>query len=160
MTLWAGYWRGKEIPEPILTEMPKMKVDKNLKPKQKITRENLDGSVQNTYVYGPEGILNYANAKVVMEGVPAGGKNQWYLSLDNEVQYILKGKATIRYSLEGTFHGEIKTLDIEEGDVYIIPRGARLQWVVDPNEDLVRLCILIPGMPATIRVPGTVEDLE
>ena len=160
MSFWPGYWRTKEVLDPILTEIPIMKVDKNVKPKRKYTRVNLDGSTQSTYGYGPENTLSFVNARIGYEGLPAGAQNFWCFANDTEIQYMLKGKAEIKYSLEGTQHTEIKTMHVEEGDIYIVPRGARLKWNVDPNMDMLRISITIPGSATPQRAGGAIEELE
>ena len=156
--LQQGYWRGKTLPEPVLTEIPKIKVDKNMEPIAKHKRLNLDGTPTYLYVFGPEGNLNYANAYVSMERIAAGSVRQWYFPYDSEFHYILQGKAEMTYSLDGSDHTQLKTMSIEEGDVFIIPRGARIKWKMSDDMDMVRLIILIPGIPAPERKPGTVEQ--
>ena len=101
----------------------------------------------------------FANGMVLYEGVPAGGKNQWCFAADTEVQYILQGKTEIHYSLEGTQHTEIKMTKVEEGDIYMIPRGARLKWNVDATMDMMRISIIIPGMGSPMMAPNSVEKI-
>ena len=157
MSLWSGYWKGKTPLEPILTEIPKKNIYENLKFKPKVKAKTLGGNI---YAYGPETNMRYANATVSMEDFGAGETMYWAFPLDNEVHLILKGKAELTYSLEGTNHTEEKKMTVEEGDVYIIPRGARMTWKVDPSGPLRKLCVTIPGLVVPERRPEAVEELE
>jgi mannose-6-phosphate isomerase-like protein (cupin superfamily) len=157
MSLWAGYWRGKETLDPILSEIPKKNIYQNLLTRPKLKVRTLSGNI---YHYGPEVNMRYANATVSMEDYGAGETFSWFYPMDNEVQIILKGKAEITYSLEGMNHTVEKKMTVEEGDVYIIPRGARLTFKVDTSGPLVHLCVTIPGLATPQRISGSVEELK
>ena len=157
MSLWAGYWKGKTPLDPILTEIPKKNMYENLKYKPKLKIKTVGGNI---YAYGPETNMRYANGTVSMEDFGAGETIFWAFPLDSEVHIVLKGKAKLTYSLVGTNHTEEKTMDLEEGDVYIIPRGARMTWKVDPSGPLRRLCILMPGLVVPERSSSAVEKLD
>lgn len=157
MLLWAGYWKGKTPLDPILFEIPKKNIYENLKFKPKLKVKTVGG---NLYTYGPETNMRYANATVSMEDFGPGETFFWAFPLDNEVHIILKGKADVTYSLEGTNHTEEKKMTIQEGDAYIIPRGARMTWKVDPGGPLVKLCITIPGLVIPERRASAVEELK
>lgn len=61
-----------------------------------------------------------------------------------EVHLIVKGKAEMTYS-EPPLHRENKTVTIEAGDIYLIRRGDRVSWKIDPKEPCRHLCILLPA---------------
>lgn len=157
MTLWPGYWKGKTPLEPILKEIPKRNIYELVKNKPSLKIKTVGG---NLYTYNPEVQMRYANGTVAMEDFGAGETVFWAFPLDNEIHLILKGNAKLTYSLEGTNHTEEKTIDIVEGDVYIIPRGARMTWKVDESGPLVHLCFIIPGLVVPERNSDAVEKLN
>lgn len=157
MSFWAGYWKTTKLAEPILTEIPVRNIYENLKAKPVIKAKTVGGNI---YAYSPEVNIRTVNATVSMEDFGAGETIFWAFPLDSEVHQILKGKAKLTYSLEGTNHTEEKTIDIKEGDVYVIPRGARMTWKVDKSGPLVKLCITIPGLAVPDRKPTAVEKLS
>ena len=157
MNLWPGYWKVKALADPILFEIPKKNMKELLEssPAKKI--KTLSGNI---YAYGPEAGFRYANGAAVMEDFGAGETIFWAFPLDNEVHIILKGKAEVTYSLEGTNHTEEKKMIVEEGDIYLIPRGARMTWRIDPNGPLRKLCIVMPAWGQPERRPEAVEELK
>ena len=150
----AGYWKGKIPLEPILTEIPKMKVDPDMEPQKKV--KTIWG---NLYIF-PQARMAYANGTVSIEDFGAGETITWVFPHDTQVHYILRGKAEVTYTLESTNHTDKKKMIVEEGDVYIIPRGARVTWKVSPGGPLRKMCVYIPGLPEAQLRPEAVEDLR
>ncbi len=79
-----------------------------------------------------------------------------------EVQYVLRGKAKVTYSLGATSHTEQKSMQLQEGDCYIIPAGARVTWKVSPEGPLRRLQIVMPFPEQAFGMlrPEAVENLK
>ncbi|MFC2032651.1 cupin domain-containing protein [Chloroflexota bacterium] len=144
MSLWHGYCfnTADKMPEPVLTEMPFMK----LNPDQEIdiTVKSMSG----TYMVATKNRIRTANGVCGIMDFPAGETFFWFFPHD-EIQYIVKGKAEMTYSLAGTSHTEQKTMSLEPGDCYLIPRGARVTWKVAQEEDLRHLDFVMPGIPPT-----------
>jgi len=157
-SLWPGYWKGKKLLDPILFEIPKRNINELLKAKPKVKVKTVGGDM---YVYDQEKVnMRYANGVVSIEDFGAGETFFWAFPLDSEVHIILKGKAELTYSLEGTNHTEEKKMIVEEGDVYIIPRGARMTWKVDSGGPLRKMCVLMPGLAVSERRAEALEELS
>ena len=151
MCLYAGYYMGKweDMPPPILTEIPKAHYDSCSKLSRQVT--TLTGS----FYYFPETRILSLNGQCSVTEFVAGEPWSWTFQCD-ELHYVLQGKAEMHYSLGGTFHTERKTMHIEEGDIYIIPLGARIEWEIDPNDSPLRvLNVIMPGHPAPHHLPGS-----
>jgi ethanolamine utilization protein EutQ (cupin superfamily) len=78
-----------------------------------------------------------------VEDFRRGEEVEWSFYHD-EVQYILKGKAEITYSLPPVHRRWYKT-SAEEGCVYLIPRGARVKFKVIGDEPYRHLFVVMPG---------------
>jgi hypothetical protein len=78
-----------------------------------------------------------------VEDFRPGDEVEWNFFHD-EVQYILKGKAEITYSLPPIHRKWYKT-SAEEGSVYLIPRGARVKFKVIGNDPYRHLFVVMPG---------------
>ncbi|MFC2031845.1 cupin domain-containing protein [Chloroflexota bacterium] len=137
MTLWPGYYRNKGYLEPVLTEIPKIKIDPDQEPDTFI--ETSTGK----YAIHSKTHINSANGGGGIEDIPAGHTLTWMYPHD-EIHWILKGKAEMTYSLAGTSHTEQKTVNLEPGDIFLIPLGARLTIKVDPSGPLRRLLVSMP----------------
>ncbi|MFC2032467.1 cupin domain-containing protein [Chloroflexota bacterium] len=155
MSLWNGYCFNKadKMADPILTEMPFMKFDPDQEPDVRV--ETLSG----IYLGFRKNVIRSANGSCALEDFLPGETMFWFFPND-EIQYIVKGKAEVTYSLAGTSHTEQKTMMVEPGDCYLIPRGARVTWKVVPGDPLRHLCFLMPGGPPTQRVPCKVTELK
>ncbi|MFC2031843.1 cupin domain-containing protein [Chloroflexota bacterium] len=154
MSLWSGYCFNKadKLPDPVLTEMPFMKFAPDQKPDVRV--ETLSG----VYLGFKKNMIVTANGICGLEDFLPGESIFWFFPND-EIQYIVKGKAEMTYSLAGTSHTEQKTMDLEPGDCYLIPRGARVTWKVAPGDPLRHLAFLMPGTPPTQRAPDKVKEI-
>ena len=95
------------------------------------------------------------------EDFGAGSTVQWDFWYD-EFHYILSGKAELTYSLQYTAYTETKKLTVEAGHLYLIPRGAHMEWKVDPGANLRKICVIMPcppPRPLDAMAPGSVEEL-
>ena len=131
--LWPGWYIGRfnELPDPILDEMPKLNVN---------TYKPETAKVGSTF--------STANCSAEVEEFPAGSTVFWFFDYD-ETHYVLQGEAEMTYSLASTSHAERKTVEIKQGDFYIIPLGARITWKVSPSGPLRLFWITEPGIPAS-----------
>jgi mannose-6-phosphate isomerase-like protein (cupin superfamily) len=125
------------MPERVTTEIPIIKIDPNQPPDQKIK------SVSGNFYPNTDQTMFYEEALVTVEDFGAGEEISWFFP-EPEVQYILKGRAEMTYSLGATSHTETKTVTVQEGDCYIIPAGARCRWKVTPESPLRKFCVLMP----------------
>jgi uncharacterized cupin superfamily protein len=155
MDLWPGYYLGKfdKLQEPILTEIPKMKIDIEHEPDTKI--ETVSG---NFYTHKSP-LIRTANGVCSQEDFGAGETFTWMFPYD-EFHWIVKGSAEMTYSLAGTSHTEQKTVRIKPGDIYLLPTGARVTWKIDPGEPLRHICIVLPGNAASTKAPGKAVDIK
>ena len=154
MSLWPGYCfnKAEKAPEPVLTEIPFMKFDPDQKPDLRVETQS------GTYLAFRKNNIIAANGVCMLEDFLPGETMFWFFPGD-EIQYIVKGRAEMTYSLAGTSHTEQKTVNIEPGDCYLIPMGARVTWKVAPGSVLRHLCFLMPGMPPTQRKPERVKEI-
>ncbi|MFC2032439.1 cupin domain-containing protein [Chloroflexota bacterium] len=154
MSLWPGYYMGKELAEPVLTDIPKVKIyQPEHEPDLKI--ETVSG---NFYPH-LEPAIRTANGSISLEDFGAGEAITWMFPYD-EFHWIIKGKAEMIYSLAGTSHTEQKTVHIEEGDIYLLPLGSRVTWKVDPSGPLRKICVVIPGVARSTKQPDKVHKLK
>lgn len=143
--------------ERILDVLPKIHVDPNDK---FIETQTLRGSwsIHPDLIWKPEGL-------VALEAFPAG-KVTKYTFWHNEVQYIVSGRAELRYVLPITRYSVKKSMNVVPGDAYIIPCGADVEFDVDASGPLVRFCVAMPGppryrpdlMPPEARWPGMMPE--
>ncbi len=154
MCLWAGYFTGKNLPEPVLTEIPKIKIDPSQEPD--IRLQTVSG---NLYLYTTANVLRRANAALVMLGFGVGETVTWMFPYD-EFHWVVKGKAEMTYSLAGTGHTERKKATIQEGDIYLIPRGARITWKVGPDGPVRLVGIIMPASADSARRPEKIHKLK
>jgi mannose-6-phosphate isomerase-like protein (cupin superfamily) len=144
MCVYPGHYLGKweDMPPPILTEIPKAHYDPGATPRVKNT------TLTGTFYSFPETRILSLNGECGVTEFVANEPWQWTFQCD-ELHYVLQGKAEMTYSLGGTFHTERRTLQIEAGDMYIIPLCARIEWKVDPTHGPLRaLNVIMPGHPA------------
>lgn len=120
----------------ILKEMLKIKIDVDSKPSLKVNTLNGNLYFRGESICAPQ-------AWVVMEDFAAGDVVRWNFYYD-EIHYVLAGKATITYSLASTSHTEQKKMIAETGDCYLIPKGASVEWKIDPAGPYRKICVMIP----------------
>lgn len=129
------------MPEYILTEIPKMNINiTDLGPESTIKMPKLG----TTHHFPSFGIYT-ANAIVAFEEFEDGDTIS-FCPMRDVVALVMKGKAEITYSLAGTHYTEVKKMTVEEGEVYVIPIGAQIEWKVAPGSRFRHLCIMMPGM--------------
>ena len=124
--LWPSFYMSslKDMPEPILKEMPKIRI-------------SADGP--------PQGMYN-ANCAAQVEELAPGTELFWFFPKD-EIHHVLKGEADITYSLAGTSHTEKKNAHLTPGDWFIAPAGARITWNVISPGPFRYLWLTMPGVP-------------
>lgn len=126
--------------EAIKNEIPLMNIDKISVGRRQPVRMPIFGTTH----YFPEVGIRTADAVVAFEEFDAGDTVRF--SPDRTIVAIVRqGRAEITYTLSGTHHTEIKKMDVKEGDVYVIPSGAYLEWKVLPGNNYRHLVILVPG---------------
>ena len=141
MSLWPGYHAHKmdEVPDPILTEIPKLNINiADLGPEKKIKMPRFG-----TTHYFPNVGIRTANAIVAFEEFEDGDTVSFCPKLD-VVALVLKGKAEITYYPAGTHYTEEKRTAVEEGDVYLVPNGWYLEWKVVPGSRFRHVCFMMP----------------
>ncbi|MFC2031842.1 cupin domain-containing protein [Chloroflexota bacterium] len=149
MSLWPGYYRGKELAEPALTEIPKIKIDPDQEPDV-----NIKVAAIADFLAPSKFRLVCANGIASVEDFAAGETITWMYPHD-EIHWVIKGKAELTYSLAGTSHTEQKTVTLQEGDIFLIPLGARLTYKVDPSGPLRNVAIAMPfPSPSTMMRKG------
>ena len=117
------------------SDLKVFKVDaKDMKPVEIPTR----GVTLDIAVYNDE-----PGATTGVEDFRPGDEVDWSFYHD-EVQYIVKGKAEITYSLPPLHTKWYKTV-AEEGSIYLIPRGARLKFKVIGKDPYRHLFVVMPG---------------
>lgn len=139
----------------ITTEIPMIHIDPNENPDQKIK------TVSGNFYPNTKETMFWDEALVSIEDFGAGETLSWFFP-EPEVQYIIRGKAEMVYSLGATSHTEQKVVTIQEGDCYIIPAGARLTWKIDSDSPLRKFCVLMPFPQRAFgfRLPEAVEKLS
>lgn len=66
----------------------------------------------------------------------------------DEVHYAISGKAEITYTSPPWHTSDTKrTIVVEKGMTYFIPRGTRWSRKVIGNEPYRHLCVIMPGLP-------------
>ena len=143
------------MPEPITTEIPMIRIDLDQSPSEKI--KTLSGN----FYPNTDQTMAYEEALVTVEDFGAGEEISWFFP-EPEIQYIVKGKAEMTYSLGATSHTETKTVTVQEGDCYILPAAARCHWKVAPESPLRKFCVIMPFPQRAfgMRRPETVEKLR
>lgn len=143
------------MPERISTEIPMIKIDLTQDPDQKIK------TVSGNFYPNTVQTIFWEEALVTVEDFGAGETFSWFFP-EPEVQYILRGKAEMTYSLGATSHTEQKTVTVEEGDCYIIPAAARITWKVSPEGPLRKFAVIMPFPQRAFgqRRPEAVEKLR
>lgn len=124
--LWPGYYAGRmnEFPEPIVREIPKIK----------LTPETHSA------------VYSTANLSGEVEEFGAGDTIFWFFPHD-EMHYVLKGEADLVYTMASTSHTVEKTAHVAAGDFYIVPTGARVTWKVPASEPFKIFWCTMPGIP-------------
>lgn len=137
----------QRFPDGIGDTIPKYKIDPNA-PQTEVT------CLRGTWSHGGGVVVREAVA--MMENFPAGKTTHWVFWYD-EVQYILAGRAELTYTLPTNRFTVEKTMIVEPGDVYVIPKGADIYFKVDPSGPLKKLCVVMPAMerymPGSVRRP-------
>lgn len=82
---------------------------------------------------------------ITIEDFAAGSTFVWTF-WHAEVHYIVSGKAEVTFSLP-PLHQREKTVTINAGDAYLVHRGERVTFKVDPAGPYRHLCILMPAVP-------------
>ena len=121
-----------------LTEIPKARIDPNAPLEYMLELPYHGNFYIGDFVPSPD-------ANVGLQGFPAGEIGIWRF-WHPEVHYVLRGKAEISYSLPA-FHLEKKTMKVEPYDCYVVPRGADLEFKVEPGETLRTLYVGMPKEP-------------
>ena len=136
-------------------EMPKVKIDV----KNKRTLVKMVGG--DLVMFG-DWIRKY-EAAVGLEEVPAGGTYRYTPAFD-EVQYILSGKAKVKYVMPASRYTMVKEMTVEAGDAYVMVKGMEITWEVDPSGPLTRFCVVMPALLrydyARFIAPGSIVELE
>jgi uncharacterized cupin superfamily protein len=147
--------RRISMPERITTEIPIIRINPDQPPNQKIK------SVSGNFYPNTDQTMTYEEALVTMEDFGAGEEISWFFP-EPEIQYILRGKAEMTYSLGATSHTETKKATVQAGDCYIIPAGARCHWKVSPESPLRKFCVIMPFPQRAfgMRKPEAVEKLR
>lgn len=78
---------------------------------------------------------------------PDAPSSDWWTFLYDEVHYALSGKAEITYLSPPWYTSDSKkTIVVQEGDVYLIPKGTRWFRKVIGDKPYRHLCIIMPGL--------------
>ena len=89
------------------------------------------------------------------------GPDIWWSMNHDEVHVVTKGRAEVEYWLAPLMQ-ENKMVIAEVGDVYYLPRGARIRWRVLGDEPFRHLCICYPNpgypVPKAKSVGGGMTD--
>jgi len=94
--------------------------------------------------YFPEAGIRTSEAIVAFEEFDKGDIVRF--SPDRTIVAIVQqGQAEITYTLPGTHHTLVKKMTVAEGDVYVIPSGAYLEWRVGTGSVYRHLVIIVPG---------------
>ncbi|MFC2032438.1 cupin domain-containing protein [Chloroflexota bacterium] len=155
MSLWHGYCFNKadKLPDPILTEIPIVKFDPDQEP-------DIRGESLGSVFYGfTKNRIRTANGSCGPEDYPPGKTMFWFFPTD-QIHYIVKGRGEMTYSLAGTSHTEQKTITLEPGDCYMVPRGSRIAWKVAPGEPLRHFSFQMPGTPPRQRRTDKMTPLK
>lgn len=141
MSLWPGYYFGKmeaQLP-PILDEIPIVRLDTKMEPLSETKSKT--GSF---FLFGKKGSIMKANGFVMLEQFGPGSTITWMYPND-EFHYIIMGKAKVTYTLYATGNTEVKTMDVEEGDFIVTPRGSIVEFKVTSEKPLRRIAGIMPG---------------
>ena len=142
-------------PDYITWEIPILKIDPDEGPDQ--IMNTVDGRI----FVNTKQTMNWQEAHIQTEEIAAGETYYWAFS-ESEVQLILRGKAKMTYSLGSTSHTDQQTIKIEQGDAFIIPRGARVSITADKSGPLRRFCVIMPFFQRAwgYRNPEKMENLK
>ena len=111
-----------------------------------------------TKLYWSGPAIRTPEASVACEDFAAGSTVQWFFDYP-EVQYILSGKAEITYRLAPLYIEE-KTFTAEAGDAYVIPKGAMLEFKVDPSGPFRKFCVIMPGFRPDLYLENLPKELR
>lgn len=95
--------------------------------------------------------IAHPECSAIVEDFFSGETSRWLLT-HPEIHYILKGKATVTYTL-APWHDELKEMMVEEGDSYLIPAGTDITFKVAPESPLRKLMVMMPTQPEFTRIP-------
>ena len=124
----------------VLTEIPKIRIDRSNK------TSLVRCSFGDLYLKSPS--INNEEGNIVEEDFKAGSHVHFEFPYA-EAHYILEGESEMSYTLMSSFHTEKKTMKIQAGDAYLIPRGAFIEWKVSSKGPLRKLCVIMPGIAGT-----------
>lgn len=141
MSLWPGYYFGAMDAQrpPITEEIPIVRLDTKMEP-----LSETKSTAGTFYLFGKTGSTMSANAFVMLEQFGPGSSITWMYPND-EFHYIIMGKARVTYSLYSTGNSEKKTMDVEEGDFLVTPRGSIVEFKILPGKPLRRIAGVMPG---------------
>ena len=126
-------------------EITKVKLDPKAKLLKVETGECPVYIWKGSWTKSPEGVF-------LVEDFAPGQKTTWHFP-DAEVQYILAGKAEITYALPFDLYMQKRTFKAEAGDAYLIPRGAKVEFNIDPSGPYRKFCVMMPS-------PAPKSDLQ
>jgi len=127
-----------------MTEIPKLNVNiADLGP-EKVIKMPIFGT---TYHF-PSAVIWTPNVVAGFEEFEAGDTISFSLNEDT-IALVLKGRAELTYFLAGTHYTEEEKMTLEEGDVYVLPLGAYVEWKVAPGSRFRHFCIMLrhKGLP-------------
>jgi quercetin dioxygenase-like cupin family protein len=139
------------------TEIQKIHIDPNAKPNRMLSVPG--GKVKSPtklYWFGPA--IRTPEASVACEDFAAGSTVHWFFDY-TEAQYILSGKAEITYRL-APLYVEEKTFTAEAGDAYVIPKGAIIEFKIDPSGPFRKFCVIMPGFRPDLYFANMPKDLR
>ena len=139
------------------TDIVKRRIDTKAKPdRMVVVPSGKLKSVTKLYWVGPP--IRTPEASVAVEDFAPGSTVQWIFDY-TEVQYILSGKAEITYRL-APLYVEEKTFTAEAGDVYVIPKGAVLEYKIDPSGPYRKLNVIMPGFRPDLYLASISKELR
>jgi mannose-6-phosphate isomerase-like protein (cupin superfamily) len=86
-------------------------------------------------------LINDRRGTVAQEAFPPNSTVNWAFWHD-EVHLVIRGEAEVSYTLAPN-HRKVVTRRFSEGDTYVIPNGARVQFRVG-EEPYVHVCVIMP----------------
>ena len=87
-------------------------------------------------------LVNDRRATLAYEAFEAGSTVNWAFWHD-EVHVITGGEAKVTYTL-GPNHRKQVTKIFRQGDVYLIPNGARVRFEVTKDAPYMHVCVIMP----------------
>jgi len=125
-----------------VNEIKKIRIDPNASVDRMLTVPG--GKLKDvTKLYWAGPAIRTPEASVSREDFAAGTIVTWFMDY-SEIHYILGGKAEVTYRLAPLYLEE-KSFTAEAGDVYVIPKGAMMQFKIDPSGPYKKMCIVMPG---------------